>query len=85
MWNAEGLGCWAAAGEAGIEADTQFKLGVGEWTLGTAWPATLCLLLSCTGRRDVSGLESAFGSCCRAVIFNLGYVLASCRALKNYS
>lgn len=37
--NAEGLECWAAAGEVGIEGDTQFKPGVGEWTLGTAWPA----------------------------------------------
>lgn len=56
MWNAEGLGCWTAAGEVGIEGDTQFKLGVGEWTLGTVWLAAFCLLLSCTGRCDVSGL-----------------------------
>lgn len=42
--------------EVGIEGDTQFKPGVGEWTLGTAWPAAPRLLLSCTGRCVVSGL-----------------------------
>ena len=69
------------------EGDPQPKLEGGEWTLGTAWPFwSLCLLYSCTGRSQMfwAGLESAFGICCREVILNLGYMLASCRVLKKF-